>query len=331
MSNYAIIEKLKSSNSVCLIGHSTPDADALCSMVVFKNFLKQKFNISIIDMFADFDKLAENYTYILGDEKINKQSTTNYDYAITLDTSNPVLLGKYTELFNMAQHKIVIDHHNTNLRYGQYNIVKYCSSTCEMVYRILCHFKHNFDVEDYGKIYAGIITDTNNLTVGNISYKTFNIVGECYKYADCQKIYKHFFCNNSLKTQKMFSTAVQNIKVFNNGKILISHITMDEHNALNAEKDDYTGIVNRLAQTSNVELVCFVHPKNNKYYVSMRATKGYNVAEIAKKHGGGGHIGAAAFETNEDVETIEKIILEDFTNEIINKNLIFSKNPFKND
>jgi len=315
MSNYKILEKLNSAKSVCLIGHSTPDADALCSMIVFKNFLKNKFNIKTIHMFAESEKLSDSHMSILDNETINNGLIENYEYAITLDTSNPVLLGKYEELLNKAQTTIAIDHHNTNLQYADENIVEFCSSTCEVVYRILKAYDYSFSDEDYGKIYAGIITDTNNLTVGNISQLTFNIAGECYNHADCQKIYKHFFCNNSLKTQQIFALAAQNSKLYHDGKILISHLTKNEHDSLKAEKDDYTGIINRLAQTSGVNLVCFIHPKNNEYYVSMRASKGYNVSEIAKKHGGGGHIGAAAFETNNEINEIHNIILNEFSNE----------------
>lgn len=329
MSNYAIIEKLKNSKSICLIGHATPDTDALCSMVVFKHFLTSYLNVQQVDLFADTEFIPDYYQAILEDETINGE-VGEYEYAITLDTSNPVLLGKYQSILEKAKNTIVIDHHNTNLKYGNFNIVKYCSSTCEMVYRILSYYNYIPSVEDYGKIYAGIITDTNNLTVGNMSEKTFGIVGECYSKTDCQKIYKHFFSNNTLKKQLIFAKAIQNCKSYNNEEILISHISIDENFSLKGENQDYTGIINRIAQTAKAKLVCFVYPKNDTYYVSLRAIKGYDVSEIAKKHGGGGHIGAAAFEAKLPAVEIEETILKDFIEELSVKNVPNSNNPFKN-
>ena len=101
MTNYEILNDLQNSTSVALIGHSSPDADALCSMVVFRNFLKHKYKIENIDLFAECEKLNYACQQILDNETINPQQKEKYDYVITLDTSNPKLLGKYdTILFN---------------------------------------------------------------------------------------------------------------------------------------------------------------------------------------------------------------------------------------
>jgi phosphoesterase RecJ-like protein len=238
-------------------------------------------------------------------------------------------LGCYQEILDSTPNKIVIDHHNTNLKYGDINIIDVCSSTCELVFKILKEFKYSLSREDYGKIYAGMLTDTNNLTVGALTNVTFEIAGNCYKHCKGQEIYKHFFSNNSYRSQLMFAKAIQNSQQYNNGKIIISKISKPEAEAFKAEKDNYTGIINRLAQTRDVDLVCFIYPKTSKYYVSLRAKQGYDASGIAKKNGGGGHLGAAAFETDMEISEIEKIILKDFMDEITTKNITFSKNPFK--
>ncbi len=326
---YEILKSLKPADKVCLIGHSTPDADALCSMSVFYNFLTSQLNITNVDMFSETDQISETYSSIMSQSDLNPTPKT-YDYVITLDTSNPILLGKYESLLSTCSNVIVIDHHQTNLKYGKYNIVEICSSTCELIYKILLNFNYHFTDEDYGKIYAGIITDTGNLTVGAISEETFKIAGVCYKNCNGQEIYKHFFSNTTLKTQNLFAKAIQNCNSYEEGKILISHITKQQAQELNAQKDDYMGIVNRLAQTKDSDMVCFIYPKTDLYYVSMRVKKGYDAATIAKKYGGGGHLGAAAFTSEKPISELENIILNEFKNEIKSKNLLKIKNPFKN-
>ena len=77
-----------------------------------------------------------------------------------------------------------------------------------------------------------------------------------------------------------------------------------------------------------MDLVCFIYPRASKYYVSLRARQGYDASKIAKNNGGGGHLGAAAFETELDFNEIEQKILKEFMEEIQEKNLQFSKNPF---
>ena len=60
MKNYEILTQLKNSKSVCIIGHIDPDADALSSMVVLKEFIHNNFQIDIVDLFADCKKNQRN-------------------------------------------------------------------------------------------------------------------------------------------------------------------------------------------------------------------------------------------------------------------------------
>jgi len=140
MSTYNILNNLITAKTVCLLAHATPDADALCSMTVFKNFLKSNYNLEKIDMFAEANKLNFGYLQILDNEILNPNPLDYYDYVITLDTSNPKLLGNYKHFLERAEHTIAIDHHATNLQYAENNIVEVCSSTCELVYKILTHY-----------------------------------------------------------------------------------------------------------------------------------------------------------------------------------------------
>ena len=106
MTNYEAINKISTAKTIALIGHATPDADALCSMVVFKNFLKSKFNVSQVDMFADCKKLNTAYLQILDGDKLNPNPLENYDFVITLDSSNIKLLGNYANLKQGFSHNI---------------------------------------------------------------------------------------------------------------------------------------------------------------------------------------------------------------------------------
>ena len=74
--------------------------------------------------------------------------------------------------------------------------------------------------------------------------------------------------------------------------------------------------MNKISSINTAKLSCLIKPKNNAYYVSMRAKEGYNVASIAKAYGGGGHIGSAAFMSNKPLKEIEQIILTEFRKQL---------------
>ena len=198
MKSYAKLNVLNNIKSVCILTHINPDADALCSSVVLRSFLMSYFKIPKIDIFAECSGIPNNYLSILGKIQLNKEPK-NYEAAIMVDCPNTDRLGIYKHLFKKAKTKIVIDHHSTNIYEGDINIVENVSSNCEIIYSIFKHFKQEISVENQGKLYAGLITDTNNFTVGRITSKTFKIASEFEPNIEREAIYNNFLANNTLK------------------------------------------------------------------------------------------------------------------------------------
>ena len=315
MNNYEKLKILKNCKSVCLVTHLNPDTDALASSTIFAEFIKEYFKLDVVDIFADFSVLPNNYNMLIKGFKLNTKPT-KYDTVIMLDCPNSSRLGKFQPIYDNSKCKIVIDHHDTNNFSGDVNIVEIVSSTCQIVYKILKYFKFSLSNLHCEKIYAGIITDTNNFSVGAISGETFKIVSEIVDKINYQSIYNNFLANNTLKSMQLLAKAVENIQIFADGQIIFSFISKQLAKTMDLKNDDYSGIINKLATIAGNKLVCLVYPKENAYYVSMRAKNGYNVASIAKANNGGGHIGAAAFLSNKSINSIKNYILTEFLKQI---------------
>ena len=315
MKKYKNLNIISNMKSICLISHIEPDPDALASMVIFRDFIKTYFKVKTVDIFAQTTCLSESSRKILDKVPLNKKPK-EYNMAIMLDCPNKDRLGEFKFLFENAQNKIVIDHHATNNYCGDINIVEICSSTCEIIIEILKDFKYKLSQTQQGKLYSGIITDTNNFTVGIISARTFEIASRLAPQINTNEIYKTFLANKTLKNLQLLALAINNIKTFNNNQIVITHISHEDSQKLNAIHNDFHGIVNHIATINSANLICFIEPKDDFYYVSMRAKNGYNVSNIAKENGGGGHVGAAAFESKLNLQTIENIIVKSFQSQL---------------
>lgn len=317
MKRYKELKRLKNIKSICLIAHIEPDPDAISSMIVLRNFLKTKLHVETVDIFAETKILTKQLKEILGTVEFNNK-TTKYHTAIMMDSPNSKRLGIYEKLFNSAEQKIVIDHHATNEYLGDINIVEICSSTCEIVYEITKEFKHSLTSQEKGKLYSGIITDTNNFSVGEIDSRTFRIVSELVPYINRDLIYKTFLSNTSLKNKQVEALAINNLTSHENEQIIISHISHNEAKNYQIAVHDYDGIINNLAKINTASLICLIESKHEKYYVSMRAKHGLDVSQIAKNNGGGGHTGAAAFTSCDEIENIKTLILNSFKEELKN-------------
>ena len=295
--------------SICLIGHTAPDTDAYASMLVFRDFLIQKFKVKRVDIFADTTEITDYFKPLLNDVTIN-QYNTQYECAVMMDSPNVERLGRFKDLFLKSKHKVVIDHHVTNNNDGEINIVELVSSTCEIVYKICCAYHFKLSKLNQGRIYAGIITDTNNFTVGEVGSTTLQIASQIATNINRTAIYNHFLASNSFKTMKILSLAIQNATLFEDGKILLTYISPEQAIENNIKPSDYEGIINKLATVNESKLICFIEARDDCFYVSMRSKENYDVSNIAKSNGGGGHKGAAAFVSKESLEDLKPFMLQ---------------------
>ena len=71
MENYNILKNINNVKTICILGHSDPDADALASMAVLENFLKLNCNAEI-DLFASCDRVVENCKHIIQNSNFSK-------------------------------------------------------------------------------------------------------------------------------------------------------------------------------------------------------------------------------------------------------------------
>ena len=317
-------EQIEHATNIAILVHKGADMDALGSAIALKRLIKKNCKPKQIDIFTDTANINENdlkknmYAVFTKNENINKKNCKEYDLAICLDTSNRKLLGCYDKIFKKAKDTLNIDHHQSNTIYANKNIVvPKCSSACELIYQLLIKIrklKHSDDI--LRLLYAGIITDTNNLA-NNLGRNTFKIIDDISgndpkKMEQLEKIRNYFFKNETKAKFALLGKALQSIKYACGGKVAMMKITKQDFVDTNAVMTDTLGIVDYATKLQGVEVACmFIKQKDNTYYVSLRSKNQVNVGKIAQKLGGGGHDKIAAFPTkhNEHLTDVKNKIL----------------------
>ena len=315
MNKYKKLNKLRNLNNICLITHLNPDADAICSTTVFRDFLIEKFKVRNVDIFSETIGSTDYIDPILDGYELNP-SIKNYDCVVLLDLGTPERAGIFQSLYSDAKFKVIIDHHIPQEVPYDIAIREEISSTCELVFKIFKYFKFKLSTKNKGRLYAGMMTDTGNFTVGNFNKHTLKLVSEIIDDIDHKSIYQQFLNKNSKSTMNVLSAAINNITSYEHGKIIISQISHQQAKKIEANQEDYSCITNKLATISGNLFTAFIYPKNNEYYVSLRSKPGYNVAEIANKRNGGGHIGAAAFRCTTSLSEVQKFLLSEFKQQL---------------
>ena len=293
-----ITEEVRDAGSIAISGHIRPDGDCVGSVMGLYLYLKKTLPETEIDVYLE--KPADIFHCINHIEDIKSEININkiYDVFLALDCSDD-RLGDARPLFESARRKINIDHHISNPGCGDLSIVEpERSSTAELLYDL--KDAEQLDEEIATALYIGIIHDTGVLRYSNTSPRTLRIVAELIKFGfDFSSIIESTFYEKTyLQTQIMGRAILESVR-FMHDKCIVSMVSRRMMEFYQVTPGDLDGIVNQLQTVRGVECAIFMYETGTlEYKVSLRSNGRVDVASVAMKFGGGGHVRAAGCTMN---------------------------------
>lgn len=307
-----ILEEINKAESIVILTHEHPDGDAVGTSLALYNALKTygKNNVDLI-----IPECPKTFLFLPCADEIKKESKKeDYDLAIAVDCATLKMINGWSKYFENADKAVVIDHHETNTMYGDYNFVNPDAPACaEVMIVALNHFNMEINKDIGTCLLAGIITDTGGFRYQGVTAETFEFVaGLLNKGVNVSDTYRKVL---QVKTKSAFELgrlASNRLEFYENGKIAYTYVTLQDYDNVNAIYGDHEGIVDVGRDIEGVEVSIFIREVKGKgLKVSLRSNNKVNVDEIALLFGGGGHLKAAAFSTNGDLDVVkEKVINE---------------------
>jgi phosphoesterase RecJ-like protein len=179
-----IINHLKNSNHIIIASHKNPDGDAIGSLIAMGLALEAlNKNITLYNE----SSIPSVYRFLPSVEKIVRQikETNTYDTAIILDCADFQRIGKISSVISKITVIINIDHHITNTRFGNFNLID--TSACaaaEIIYNLLIEMALPISNSAIAtSIYTGILTDTASFRFSNTNKSAFAICEKWLKPA----------------------------------------------------------------------------------------------------------------------------------------------------
>ena len=292
---YDIDNIIKKSKKILLLSHVNPDGDTLGSMCAMYSMIYSRFKIK-----ADMGVLSNipfNYKFLpnICYAERNFDKSLVYDLVIALDIASIERTLDLQTLFDKAKIKINIDHHKTNPKYGDINIIEENASSCgEVLFNYFTQNKWEITPEAAECLYVAIMTDTGNFRFENTSSNTFRVAADLVdKGVNPNTLYKKCYETKSKNFLMFQNYCINKAEFLSDNRIVYTTVFKKDFEKYSAG-DDYTdGIAEalRAIQTTEVSFVLKeIDSKNTK--VSMRS-KHIDVAKICSKYGGGGHTYAA--------------------------------------
>lgn len=303
------IDLINESNSIYIVTHISPDGDAIgSSMAMYLALKSMKKDVHVV--IENYSDRFEFLTELREAEKevVNKE----YDLLISLDVSSIDRIAAPKEFIEKAKKVLVIDHHqNTNISADVLVVNSKSPAACELVYELFEFGNINVDKEIAKYIYMGIVTDTGSFNYRNTSSKTHKIAAKLLDTGiDFAYICK--MVNDTMKESrlKLIAYIIDNMETYFDGRVKYAKVPNDVLKKIDLPDEDAEGLVNYLRCIVGVDVAIYARGlENGTYKVSLRSNFDYDVAKVANAFGGGGHINAAGFTVNEEIDNVKDEIL----------------------
>lgn len=298
--------------SVGIAGHIKPDGDCVGSCLATYNYIKAFYPKVQVDLYLD--PIPEVFKFLSRSDEIKSDRSADivYDLFISQDCGDLARLGESQKYFEGALHTINIDHHISNVGFGEYNyVVPEASSASELIFQMLP--KERITKEIAECIYTGIVHDTGVFQYSSTSRSTMEAAGflmECG--INYSKIVDETYFMKTFEQNKLIGTALLKSELHLGGSCISCIITKEDMDACHVDLKGLDGIASQLRSTRGVETSIFVYEiKENEYKVSLRSASYVDVATIAVRHGGGGHKRAAGLSMTGKPEDIVHTIVNE--------------------
>jgi len=308
-----IIRAIQKANTILVATHVFPDGDALGSQLGLSNILegmgKKIIRYSeepvsyLYDFLPDCDKLV-----------CELPDLAEVDCAIVLDCGDCYRLGKALEALLTIQPMIVIDHHAGHKDFGDLRWVQSGrASTGDMVYELAKALGAEVSLDAAYCLYAAIVSDTGSFKYASTTASTFAIAGELVdKGVNPEQVAAKLFDNFTESRLHLLQAVLSTLELCAGGRLAMITATQAMFEMTGAGPEDTESFINYPRSLSSVRVAVFLKEKAGTISVSIRS-KGsqYDVAEVARKLGGGGHRNAAGckFRNGETLQEARKQII----------------------
>lgn len=287
-----VLTSIRSHDTFLISTHKSPDGDALGSSIALGLALKkmgkqvtyafEKPSSTKFSFLTELNALADG----------NLEGT--FQVGLFLDSSDPDHLFD-AKLMDKCGVRVNIDHHVSNVGYGNINFVDvHASATAEIVYDLIEQLEVEMDDQMALAIYTGIVSDTGNFKYSNVTFKTHEIAGKLYRFPNPYwEISKKLFDELSFEKVQIIGFALGKIQLIKDGKVALIYLSNEEMKQF-TDDTDMEGIINYARDIIGVEVALLLKETSpNVFKLSFRSNTTFDVSEVAVHFDGGGHAKAA--------------------------------------
>lgn len=307
----AAIVRITVAQKILIVSHANPDGDAIGSTLALGLGLRQLGKDVV--MFND-DPLPHSLRFLPhGDELAHKiPKAADIDLAILVDCSQPHRAGKAFEALAPQVPLMMVDHHLVHGAAPEGNCIDVnAAATGHVVYELLMRMSVKITPEIATLVYTTIIMDTGFFRYSNTTPSVFELAAELVRLgASPSEISQSVLENCPVAQVRLLPLVLETMTLEFGGQCSTLVLTRQMLEEAQATPDMAENFINYARAIEGVEVaVLFRERDPGVYKVSLRSRNRINVAELAARFGGGGHVHAAGCTIEKNLPEVKELIL----------------------
>jgi phosphoesterase RecJ-like protein len=239
----------------------------------------------------------ENLKFLPGIERVKQTAIRQkFDLGIILDLDSTERLGDTAPYFESCDKVIVIDHHVPHVKPGDLRIIdQTAAATCAILTRLLMELGSKISAEQATCLLTGIVTDTGSFRFRNTNSESLLLAGHLLEAGgDISLVSEEIFQRKPISSVRLLGLLLEYMTLEMDERVAWGSISYRQFVDSEAKDEDTEGFVNEMLAIQSVQLAAlFRETKPSWVRVSLRSRGKYDVSEVAREFGGGGHHNAA--------------------------------------
>lgn len=306
-------ELVQAAHKIIVLTHVNPDGDAIGSLMALTFALRNlgKEVVAAVD-----GGTPHHLAFIPGSEEVRSDlkdvTEANADLVISVDASDVPRTGEVgQQALALGKPVIVVDHHKTNTLFGTVNLVNADTpATAEVLLDWFDSMEIKLTKDIAYCLLTGIVTDTLCFRVNSVTGDT---LGKAHRLmaagAPLNTICQQTVNRRSTAALRLWAHVMPTMQIEDH--VIWAVVDQAARKAAQYEEEGGAGGLVQLLNEADEAYIAavFAEKADGKVELHFRAQPGFNVADLAFKLGGGGHVLASGATTDGPLEaTVTRVV-----------------------
>ncbi len=309
----AIRSAVQGGESILLVAHVDPDGDSLGSALALGLALRTLGAHVSVSFDSDPFVVPRSLTFLPGQDMLVPPSLVpaTPDLVVTLDAGSLPRLGALGRVATRARRMVVIDHHASNTRFGDVNLIDPdAASTSVMVTEVIDALEVELDHDLAVAIYTGLVTDTGSFRYGATTPDVHRLAARLLATGIRHDVItRTVWDTHRFSYLRLLGDLLGRARLEPENDLVWTWCAFSDLTGAGLTLDEIEGVIDIVRTTAEAEVaVVCKQDADDVWRVSVRSKGSVDVGAVCTALGGGGHRFAAGLSSSESLERTVEVL-----------------------